>query len=34
MDNARCCRSLRGRAPGPGDDGPSKHRQGARRRGH
>ena len=34
MDTKAGRRALRGRAPGPGDDGSSQHRQGARRRGH
>ena len=32
MDTQAGDRPLRGRAPGPGPDGPSEHRQGARRR--
>ena len=34
MDTAPGHRPVRGRAPGPGDDGPSQHRQGPRRRRH
>ena len=33
MDSPPGARPLRGRAPGPGPDGPSEHRQGPRRRG-
>ena len=34
MDTAPGDRPLRGRAPGPGADGPPEHRQGLRRRRH